>query len=157
MTIPNFTLTLVILWICSSSHSTHKSHWYNYPQVLNTTQYISITSCLPIFWIHIPSTHQQIQHEFPITESNKQNNMKSIHNFPGTTHDNNKNALQLLIPEKHSLNTQKYKISHLYDHYKKFQPKLPNTDKYSRGVNRHNALTVPCNTWDKQYKISKYL
>jgi len=33
--------------------------------------------------------------------------MKSIHKFPGTTHDNNKNALQLLIPEKHSLNTQK--------------------------------------------------
>ena len=33
--------------------------------------------------------------------------MKYTHNYPGTTHDNNKNALQLLIPEKHSLNTQK--------------------------------------------------
>jgi hypothetical protein len=83
--------------------------------------------------------------------------MKSILNFPGKTHDNNKNALQLLIPEKRSLNTQKYKISHLYDHYKKFQPKLLNIDKHSRGVHRHNALTVPCNTWDKKYKISEYL
>jgi len=45
----------------------------------------------------------------------------------------------------------------LYNHYTKFQIKLPNIDNYSRGVNRHNALTVPCNTWDKQYNISKYL
>jgi hypothetical protein len=83
--------------------------------------------------------------------------LKAIQNFAGTTHGSNENALQLLIPEKHSLNKQKYKISHLYDHHKKFQPKLPNNDKYRGGVQRHNALTVPSNTWDKQYKISKYL
>jgi hypothetical protein len=58
--------------------------------------------------------------------------------------------------QKSTLLINKYKISHLYDHHKKFQPKLPNTDKYHGGVQRHNALTVPSNTWDKQYKISKY-
>jgi len=45
----------------------------------------------------------------------------------------------------------------LYNLYEKFQTKLPNIDNYSRGAHRHNALTVPCNAWDKQYKISKYL
>jgi hypothetical protein len=154
---PKFHINIGNLMNLFFTSFTHKFHRYNYPQVLNTTQYFSIITCLPIFWIHIHITHKPIQHEFSVTERTKQNNMKSIHNFPGTTHDNNKNALQLLIPEKHALNTQKYKISNLYDHYKNLQPKLPNTDKYSSGVHRHNALTVLCNTRDKQCKISKHL
>lgn len=64
----NFHINMAILWICSSPHSTHRSHWYNYPLVLNTTQYFSTISCLPIFWIHIRITHKLIQHEFSVTE-----------------------------------------------------------------------------------------
>jgi hypothetical protein len=53
----------------------------------------------------MPITHKPIQHEFSVTERTMQNNMKLIHNFSGTTHDNNKNALQLLLPEKQEIQT----------------------------------------------------
>jgi hypothetical protein len=59
---------------------------------------------------------------------------------------------------KHKLFKQRHiKLGFCMTNIKKLQPKLPNIDKYSSGVHRLYALTVPYNTWDKQSKIPKML